>query len=38
MPTNQPAEGFSWPGVIEEPTTKVPIVSVYLPIEKTAAS
>ena len=23
-----------WTGVIEEPTTKVPIVSVYLPIEK----
>ncbi len=34
MPTNKPPEGFSWSGVIEEPTTKVPIVSVYLPIEK----
>lgn len=25
---------FGWTGVIEEPTTKVPIVSIYLPIEK----
>ncbi len=34
MPKEKPLEGFSWTGVIEEPTTKVPIVSVYLPIEK----
>jgi signal transduction histidine kinase len=34
MPTNKPPDGFAWTGVIEEPTTKVPIVSVYLPIEK----
>lgn len=34
MPAQKPPEGFSWTGVIEEPTTKVPIVSVYLPIEK----
>ncbi|MFO1446995.1 MAG: sensor histidine kinase [Opitutaceae bacterium] len=27
-------EGLGWSGVIEEPTTQVPIVSVYLPIEK----
>lgn len=27
-------ESFAWTGVIEEPTTKVPIVSVYLPIVK----
>lgn len=26
------ASEFAWTGVIEEPTTKVPIVSVYLPI------
>jgi PAS domain S-box-containing protein len=32
LPTNTPPEGTSWTGVIEEPTTKVPIVSVYLPI------
>jgi signal transduction histidine kinase len=25
-------DGFAWSGVIEEPTTKVPIVSVYLPV------
>src|SRR5262245_33690162 len=34
IPKEKPAEGFSWTGVIEEPTTKVPIVSVYLPVEK----
>ena len=34
MPTNKPPDAFAWTGVIEEPTTKVPIVSVYLPIEK----
>jgi len=28
------SDEFAWSGVIEEPTTKVPIVSVYLPIEK----
>src|SRR5262245_39905658 len=33
MPTNSPPDRFSWSGVIEEPTTKVPIVSVYLPIQ-----
>lgn len=33
-PTNRPPEGTSWTGVIEEPTTKVPIVSVYLPITR----
>lgn len=32
-PKVKPPEGFSWSGVIEEPTTKTPIVSVYLPIE-----
>jgi len=37
MPTNRPAGGIAWSGVIEEPTTKVPIVSVYLPIEKDGA-
>lgn len=35
MPTNDsPSEKFGWTGVIEEPTTKVPIVSIYLPIVK----
>lgn len=34
MPKETPTEGFSWTGVIEEPTTKVPIVSAYLPIVK----
>ncbi|MCI0535018.1 MAG: ATP-binding protein [Verrucomicrobiales bacterium] len=34
MPKEKPREGFSWTGVIEEPTTKQPIVSVYIPIEK----
>jgi signal transduction histidine kinase len=34
MQTNRPPNQFSWSGVVEEPTTKVPIVSVYLPIEK----
>ncbi len=34
MQTNRPAGGIAWSGVIEEPTTKVPIVSVYLPIER----
>ena len=28
------SDAFAWTGVIEEPTTKVPIVSVYLPIVK----
>jgi signal transduction histidine kinase len=34
MPTNAPPrpDSFAWTGVIEEPTTRVPIVSVYLPI------
>ena len=35
MPKEKPtAQGFSWTGVIEEPTTKVPIVSAYLAIVK----
>jgi len=34
MRTNHPGAGIAWSGVIEEPTTKVPIVSVYLPIER----
>lgn len=32
MPAKPPPDRFAWSGVIEEPTTKVPIVSVYLPI------
>lgn len=32
MPGDHATTSFSWSGVIEEPTTKVPIVSVYLPI------
>lgn len=34
MPNAMPADSFAWTGVIEEPTTKVPIVSAYLPIIK----
>lgn len=34
MPKEKRAEGFLWTGVIEEPTTRVPIVSVYIPILK----
>lgn len=34
LPNGMPADGFAWTGVIEEPTTKVPIVSAYLPIIK----
>lgn len=34
MPKQPPADRFVWTGVIEEPTTKVPIVSAYLPILK----
>jgi len=34
MPKQAPADRFAWTGVIEEPTTKVPIVSAYLPIFK----
>ena len=34
MPKNPVADRFEWTGVIEEPTTKVPIVSAYLPIFK----
>lgn len=34
MPKEKPRDGFSWTGVIEEPSTKTPIVSVYLPIER----
>lgn len=32
MPKHPGADRFGWTGVIEEPTTKVPIVSAYLPI------
>jgi signal transduction histidine kinase len=34
MPKTKPSTRIAWSGVIEEPTTKIPIVSVYLPIEK----
>lgn len=34
MPKQSPTDRFAWTGVIEEPTTKVPIVSAYLPIFK----
>lgn len=34
MPAEKPTDRFGWTGVIEEPTTKVPIVSAYLPIFK----
>ena len=34
IPDGKALKGFGWTGIIEEPTTKVPIVSVYLPIEK----
>lgn len=34
LPKEKPAEGFHWTGVMEEPTTKVPIVCIYLPIER----
>lgn len=34
IPDGKPINGFGWTGVIEEPTTKVPIVSIYIPIEK----
>lgn len=34
MPKQTPPDRFAWTGVIEEPTTKVPIVSAYLPIFK----
>lgn len=36
IPPEKPpkGQGLAWSGVIEEPTTHVPIVSVYLPIEK----
>lgn len=34
IPSQKPADDFYWSGVIEEPTTRVPIVSVYLPILK----
>jgi len=32
LPTNKPSADAVWTGVIEEPITKIPIVSVYLPI------
>lgn len=34
MPAGPPPDRFAWTGVIEEPTTKMPIVSIYLPIAK----
>ncbi len=34
MPATKATDRFGWTGVIEEPTTKVPIVSAYLPILK----
>lgn len=34
MPKQPLTDHFGWTGVIEEPTTKVPIVSAYLPIFK----
>ena len=34
MPAAKPGPGLSWTGVIEEPTLKIPVVSVYLPIEQ----
>ncbi len=34
LPKQTPTDRFGWTGVIEEPTTKVPIVSAYLPIFK----
>jgi signal transduction histidine kinase len=34
MPAGKPPDAFAWTGVIEEPTTKVPVVSVYLPLER----
>ncbi|MBL9137426.1 MAG: HAMP domain-containing protein [Verrucomicrobiales bacterium] len=33
LPRNQVATGLSWTGVLEEPTTKMPMVSVYIPME-----
>lgn len=34
VPDGVPTDNFKWTGVIEEPTTKMPIVSAYLPIFK----
>lgn len=34
IPQQPPTDRFAWTGVIEEPTTKMPIVSAYLPIFK----
>lgn len=34
LPREEPGDRFAWTGVLEEPTTKVPIVSVYLPIHR----
>ncbi|HEX5220473.1 MAG TPA: ATP-binding protein [Verrucomicrobiae bacterium] len=34
MPAATPPDAFGWTGIIEEPTTKVPIVSIYVPIFK----
>lgn len=33
LPKDKPADRFYWTGVVEEPVMKVPIVSVYLPID-----
>lgn len=34
LATNRPGGGIAWSGVIEEPTSKAPIVSVHLAIER----
>ena len=34
LPEKPPADGLAWTGVIEEPTTTAPIVSIYLPIQR----
>lgn len=33
LPAGKAPEGLSWTGVLQEPTTKMPIVSVYIPVE-----
>jgi len=34
MPPGTPPDDFAWTGVIEEPTTRRPVVSVYIPVIK----
>lgn len=34
LPKGKPPAGFGWTGVLEEPTTKMPFVSVYIPVER----